>query len=536
MSLESRVPVRAPGRCSGHTSQLWQTCRCYCWSRSADRHCSYRSHSASSSHWVCGAGSSGWINTLCLLQLLPYTQHQHLWPSMWHPCFLTSWNLLCQSSRLWRFLRCKTHRCISLWKSLRFQTFLLLNVPKTSESLGTVCQMKPARSVDVAGLGPPLPAESTPPMCVTTPVVEGPSVVVEHVQPDPVTAYAAQASAVALAALAPVVEDIVPTPAVTYAAEQAPVGDFSAPAPAVSYAALALVDEYIASAADCVASAPAVTCAMPAPISEHTEPAPVDRFRRSSSCPFRSARSFHRAPHWHLGFDKDGNSCEVTKLGYGLPFCGKIRVLSPWEERGRWESGRWIHIRVFVISEPVSQSDAKRRRLWLRTVHDMANRRGPRWYSNTRHMTELGALVVPYVLGRVVYVAEIPILRYVYFSFSLKILQNTNFPRHPNFREFGNCSSPVFTTAPVVDAPPVVVWVHHRHGTAPVIEYVASAPHVVYASVWRHPLPSTPPVQSLIRHLLPWSSMPLSSHLRGACSWSRVRHSGRLWMWHQSSL
>ena len=47
-------------------------------------------------------------------------------------------------------------------------------------------------------------------MCVMTPVVEAPSVVVEHVQPVPVADYAAPASAMTLAALAPVVEDIVP--------------------------------------------------------------------------------------------------------------------------------------------------------------------------------------------------------------------------------------------------------------------------------------------------------------------------------------
>ena len=45
--------------------------------------------------------------------------------------------------------------------------------------------MKPAEIIDVAGLEPPLPAESDPPVSVTTPVVAAPPVVVEHVQPDP---------------------------------------------------------------------------------------------------------------------------------------------------------------------------------------------------------------------------------------------------------------------------------------------------------------------------------------------------------------
>ena len=58
---------------------------------------------------------------------------------------------------------------------------------KTSERLGTTpdCHMKPARSM-WQGRDPPLAAELAPPMW-TTPVVEAPSVV-EHVQPDPVTA------------------------------------------------------------------------------------------------------------------------------------------------------------------------------------------------------------------------------------------------------------------------------------------------------------------------------------------------------------
>ena len=65
---------------------------------------------------------------------------------------------------------------------------------------------------------------------MTTPVVEAPLVVVEHVQPDPVT------------------ENATPAPAVTYAAEQALVNELNAPPPAESYAALVHVVESIAPA------------------------------------------------------------------------------------------------------------------------------------------------------------------------------------------------------------------------------------------------------------------------------------------------
>ena len=56
-----------------------------------------------------------------------------------------------------------------------------------------------------------LPAESALPMCVTTPVVEAPCVVVEH-QPIPVTDYATPAPALSNATLALVVEHIAPVP------------------------------------------------------------------------------------------------------------------------------------------------------------------------------------------------------------------------------------------------------------------------------------------------------------------------------------
>ena len=40
-------------------------------------------------------------------------------------------------------------------------------------------------------------------------------------------------------------------------------------------------------------------------------------------------------------------------------------------------------------------------------------------------------------------------------------------------------------------------------------------------------MPSTPPVQSPMRHLLPWPSMSFSSNLRGTCPCGRARHPGR---------
>ena len=59
--------------------------------------------------------------------------------------------------------------------------------------------------------GPLLPSEAAPSMCMTTPMIEAPSPG-DHVQPDPVVAYA-PASAVTYAALAPVVDCIGPAPA-----------------------------------------------------------------------------------------------------------------------------------------------------------------------------------------------------------------------------------------------------------------------------------------------------------------------------------
>ena len=112
--------------------------------------------------------------------------------------------------------------------------------------------MKPAKIVDVVGLRPPLPAEFAPPVFVTTPVVDVPLVVVERAQPAPVISYVAPAPAKALAAaLAPEVEDVAPTPAVT-CAEQVLVAEYVAPAPVETCEAPTPV-------VDCIVPVPAVT-------------------------------------------------------------------------------------------------------------------------------------------------------------------------------------------------------------------------------------------------------------------------------------
>ena len=72
--------------------------------------------------------------------------------------------------------------------------------------------------MEVVGFGPPLAAESVSPLPVTTPLVEAPLTMVEHVQPAPVVEYVAPATAVTCAAPAPVVQFLAPAPAVTYAA------------------------------------------------------------------------------------------------------------------------------------------------------------------------------------------------------------------------------------------------------------------------------------------------------------------------------
>ena len=76
---------------------------------------------------------------------------------------------------------------------------------RTSEVLGTARGRRVFFSevVEVVELGPPLLAESAPPMFVTATVIEAPLVVMEYVQFAPVPEYVTPASA---------------TPAVTYAA------------------------------------------------------------------------------------------------------------------------------------------------------------------------------------------------------------------------------------------------------------------------------------------------------------------------------
>ena len=164
--------------------------------------------------------------------------------------------------------------------------------------------MRPAETVDMVEVGSPLPAEFAPLVFVTTPVVDVPLVVVERAQPAPVISYVARALAEALAAaLAPEVENVAPTSAVTCAEQvsvaedfaPAPIGTCEAPTlgvecivpvPAVTYAASAAVDEDVAPAPAvfCATlapmdyfddSAPAATCAAPTPVSDDTAPAPA---------------------------------------------------------------------------------------------------------------------------------------------------------------------------------------------------------------------------------------------------------------------
>ena len=79
-------------------------------------------------------------------------------------------------------------------------------------------------------LGSPLLAEPVSPVCVATPVVEAPLVMVEHILPAPV------AENVAPAAPDPVAESVARMPVVSYTAPT-PMDDFSASVPDVSHAA-----------------------------------------------------------------------------------------------------------------------------------------------------------------------------------------------------------------------------------------------------------------------------------------------------------
>ena len=90
-------------------------------------------------------------------------------------------------------------------------------------------------------------------MCVATPVIEAPPVVVEYVQPDPVIEYAAPASAVTYAALVPVIESIASAPALkaTHLVSQEHVQQYAvkqivdaAPARVIEHAAPMPLDVY----------------------------------------------------------------------------------------------------------------------------------------------------------------------------------------------------------------------------------------------------------------------------------------------------
>ena len=89
----------------------------------------------------------------------------------------------------------------------------IVEIPEIQTAQGTqTFENLPAETVEVVGLGPPLPAELASPMCVTTPVVIAPPVVVEDVQPAPVVEHAAPAPAVTYAAPALFFEHAAPLP------------------------------------------------------------------------------------------------------------------------------------------------------------------------------------------------------------------------------------------------------------------------------------------------------------------------------------
>ena len=51
-----------------------------------------------------------------------------------------------------------------------------------------------------------------------------------------------------------------------------------------------------------------------------------------------------------LGFHKYGNSCADIRIGSGINFFDKVRVLYSSEDRARWDSGRWIQCCDFVVA------------------------------------------------------------------------------------------------------------------------------------------------------------------------------------------
>ena len=85
-----------------------------------------------------------------------------------------------------------------------------------------------AEAVESVELGSPHPAEPVSPMCVTTPAVEAPSVLVEHILPGCVAENAAPVSALLLSVMAPVVD--VP-PVVVEKVQPAPVNELYVPVP-----------------------------------------------------------------------------------------------------------------------------------------------------------------------------------------------------------------------------------------------------------------------------------------------------------------
>ena len=111
---------------------------------------------------------------------------------------------------------------------------------QTSERLKTapVRHVEFSETVEVMEFLPPLPVLSAPPVCATTPVVDEPPMLVECVQP-----------------AAPVVENVAPAPAATYAAPAplvdciaAPVDEFSAPAPVEILGTPSSMTQYVAPA------------------------------------------------------------------------------------------------------------------------------------------------------------------------------------------------------------------------------------------------------------------------------------------------
>ena len=105
-------------------------------------------------------------------------------------------------------------RMLRIEKVVVTPAFLSGQGTHTSESVGTapVRRVIFSETVEMVEFQPPLPAESVPPLRVTTPVVEALLNVVEHVRLAPVVEF------VAPAAPAPVAESVPPAPVVTFSA------------------------------------------------------------------------------------------------------------------------------------------------------------------------------------------------------------------------------------------------------------------------------------------------------------------------------